>query len=37
MSKAQMITIALTAVAVLVALFVAKTVDKDRAEKLFSN
>ena len=36
MNKAQMMTIALTAVAVLVALFIAKTVDKDRPEKIFS-
>ena len=36
MNKAQMMTIALTAVAVLVALFIAKTVDKERSEKLFS-
>ena len=36
MSKAQMMTVALTAVAVLIALFIAKTVDKDRAEKIFT-
>ena len=36
MSKAQMMTLALTAIAVLVALFIAKTVDKERTDKLFS-
>ena len=36
MSKATLVTVALTAVAVLVALFIANMVDKNRPEKLFS-
>ena len=35
MNKAAMITVGLTVVAVLIALFVAKLVDKDRPDKLF--
>ena len=39
MNKAQMMTIGLTALAVLIALFVANVVDKDRkpTEKLFGH
>ena len=35
MNKAAMITVGLTVVAVLIALFVAKLVDNERADKIF--
>ncbi len=36
MSKANMIAVGLTVLGVLVALFVVKTIDKDRNDKVFS-